>query len=211
MKTNDLITMLANQAGPAPLHLAAKNLWPAGAAGLLVATLLALVCWGFIPLEIWNKNGPWIKLAYAGTLTVAAGWLISRLGKPAASARSSLWAVLLIASCMGMLGLFAYLDTPDSTRHTALMGHSWLACPWNILLLSVPAMACAFRAMRSLAPTQKILSGGACGLFAGAIGAMGYAFSCTEIATPFIAVWYSAGIALSSLLGALLGPKLLNW
>ena len=49
------------------------------------------------------------------------------------------------------------------------------------------------------------------GLLAGALGALVYALHCPEMATPFLAVWYLAGIAIPTALGAVLGPLLLRW
>ena len=43
------------------------------------------------------------------------------------------------------------------------------------------------------------------------LAALAYALACTEPAAPFIAVWYTLGIALCGVLGAALGPKLLRW
>ena len=47
--------------------------------------------------------------------------------------------------------------------------------------------------------------------FAGALGALVYALHCPEMATPFLAVWYVAGMAIPTALGAVLGPRLLRW
>jgi hypothetical protein len=46
---------------------------------------------------------------------------------------------------------------------------------------------------------------------AGALGALGYALSCEESSPAFVAVWYTAGVALVGLLGAALGPRVLRW
>ena len=46
---------------------------------------------------------------------------------------------------------------------------------------------------------------------AGGAGAAVYALHCPELAAPFLAVWYVAGIALPVLVGAAIGPRLLRW
>jgi hypothetical protein len=51
----------------------------------------------------------------------------------------------------------------------------------------------------------------AAGLFAGATGAWIYSFSCNERSLVFVAIWYTLGIMLSGLLGALAGPRVLRW
>jgi hypothetical protein len=48
-------------------------------------------------------------------------------------------------------------------------------------------------------------------LFAGALGAFGYALACDELALPFVAAWYTLGVLLTAGLGALLGPRVLRW
>jgi hypothetical protein len=65
--------------------------------------------------------------------------------------------------------------------------------------------------MRQLAPTRPILAGGCAGLLAGAAGAWVYAFHCNESAAPFMAIWYTLGIAAAGLLGAATGRWVLRW
>ena len=47
--------------------------------------------------------------------------------------------------------------------------------------------------------------------WAGALGAAGYALVCNEDSTAFIALWCSAGIAVTGVLGEALGPRVLRW
>ena len=65
--------------------------------------------------------------------------------------------------------------------------------------------------MRALAPVRLREAGAAVGLAAGGAGAFIYALHCGEDAVPFIAVWYTLGMALSALLGWIIGPLLLRW
>lgn len=211
MKTDDLIAMIANEAGPAPRVSVTHRLIPAGVLGGLTAAAIVVGVLGLIPSTMFAEPGPWIKIGYAGTLAVTGAWLFSRLGKPGASGKQAAFAVIAVISIMAMAGILSYLGTPEAERATALLGHSWLVCPWAILALSLPVMAGTFWAMRGFAPTNLVFAGAACGLFSGATAAVAYALACTEPAAPFIAVWYTLGIALCGLLGAALGPKLLRW
>ena len=68
-----------------------------------------------------------------------------------------------------------------------------------------------FWAMRGLAPTHLRAAGLAAGLTSGAAGAWIYAFHCPESALPFIALWYTAGIAVAGAAGLILAPRLLRW
>jgi hypothetical protein len=211
MKTDSLIEMLARGAGPAPRAVAARRLLPAAGLGLLVSAGLALTVTGPPPPDMLQTPALWMKLAYAGLLAAAAGWLTAKLSRPAAPLAPAQRSLLAVLAAMLLLGLVALLAAPAGERMDTLLGHSWLRCPRNVLALSLPALAAALWAVRGLAPTRPRAAGGAAGLFAGALGAFGYALSCTENSPAFVAVWYTLGIALAGALGAALGPRVLRW
>lgn len=211
MKTDDLIALLSKDSGPAVQVSLARRLVPASVLGGMLAAAIALGLLGLIPASMFLEPGPWIKIGYAGALALSAAWLVARLGRPGASGRQACSAVTGVVVLMTLSGAMSYLATPDSERTAALMGHSWLVCPWAILGLSLPVMAGTFWAIKGLAPTRLVLAGAACGLFSGAVAALAYALACTEPATPFIAIWYTLGMLLSGALGAMLGPKVLAW
>lgn len=211
MKTDDLIDMLARGAGPAPRGVAARRLLPACAAGLLASACLALALIGPIPAAMLATPAPWIKLAYAAALALSAGWLTARLSRPVARVASPVRALVMVFVAMAALGTWALLETPAPARRAALMGASWQVCPLGVLMLSLPALAAALWAARGLAPTRPVAAGCAAGLLAGALGAFGYSLACPEASASFVAVWYSMGMALTGLLGAALGPRVLRW
>jgi len=211
VKTNDLIEVLAAGAGPAPRGVAARRLTPVVALGILASATLALVALGPIPLELFATPAPWVKLGYAGALAGAAAWLAARLGRPVARTQGPVRAVFLVVSVMALLGVLALLSTQAGGRLAAVLGHSWARCPFNVLALSLPALSGALWALRGLAPTRPRAAGLAAGLLAGALGAFGYALSCTELSPAFVAIWHSLGIGLAGALGAVLGPWTLRW
>ena len=100
---------------------------------------------------------------------------------------------------------------PAPERLDLLLGLSWKECPFNIALLSVPGFFAVMWAMRGLAPTQPRLAGAIGGLLAGSVATVAYCLHCPEMGVPFWAVWYLLGMLLPSLVGALLGPRLLRW
>ena len=211
MKTNDLIDLLATGAGPAPRAVAARRLAPAAGLGIVASIAAALLVLGPIPAALLAEPGPWLKLAYAGALAGAGAWLAGRLGRPVPRTGAPLRIAAAVVAAMAGIGLLALAATPADERVATVLGHSWQRCPVAILALSLPALAAAFWALRGLAPTRARAAGAAAGLFAGALGAIGYALACNELSPAFIAVWYSAGIALAGLAGAALGPWLLRW
>ncbi len=211
MKTDDLIQLLARGAGPAPRAVAARRLGPGAALGLLASMALAALWLGWVPMVLFEQVGPWFKLVYAGALALAAAWLVARLGRPLPRTAAPLVAVLAVLAAALLVGLGSWWQTAPAGRLQALMGHSAPRCPWNVLALSLPALAASLWALRGLAPTRPAAAGAAAGLCAGALGAFGYALACTEVALPFVAAWYTLGILMSAGLGALLGPRLLRW
>lgn len=211
MKTETLIDLLARNAGPAPRAVAARRLAPVVLAGALASLLLALAMLGPVPAAMFHTPAPWIKLAYAGAMAAAAGWLTARLARPVARLAGPERAVLGVLAAMGLLGGLAWWASPGEQRWVELLGHSWRTCPFNVLGLSLPALAGGLWAVRGLAPTRPRAAGLAAGLLAGAVGAFGYAFACEEASPAFVAAWYTLGMALTGALGALLGPRMLRW
>lgn len=211
MKTDTLIDMLSRNAGPAPHALAARRLSPAALAGLLASTLAAIIWFGPIPAPMFATAVPWTKMAYAGALALAAGWLTARLSRPAAPLHRPRRVVVAVVVVMAVMGGISLVSEPSGGRVQALLGHSWSSCPWSVLALSLPGLAAALWAVRGLAPTRPRAAGFATGLMAGSVGAFGYSLSCPEASSAFVAVWYSLGIALTGAVGAMLGPRVLRW
>ncbi len=211
MKTQSLIDMLAKGAGPAPRAPVLQRMAPAVALGLLGSALFALMSMGAIPAAMYETPAPWMKLGYGASLALAAGWSTARLSRPVARTQWPLRAVLTVFATMLALGALTLVISAPDQRMAALLGETWLTCPRNVVVLSLPALAGALWAVRGLAPTQLRAAGFNAGLMAGALGAMGYALVCPEVSATFVAVWYSLGILLTGLLGAFLGPRLLRW
>jgi hypothetical protein len=92
-----------------------------------------------------------------------------------------------------------------------VMGHSAMVCPWFIAATSAPLLVALIWAVKGLAPTRLRLAGALAGLTAGGFGALIYCLHCPEVGAPFVAIWYSLGILIPCLVGALAGPRLLRW
>lgn len=211
MKTADLIDALATGAGAAPRAVAARRLAPAMAAGLLLSSALAIMALGLAPAASQLSLALWIKLGYMGTLGLAAAWLTARLSRPAARSGAAWAAIGVVVAIMALVGIGSALSVAPGERAAYALGRTWALCPWAVLVLSLPALAAALWAVRGLAPTRPRVAGGAAGLVAGSVGALGYAFACFEESTAFIALWYTLGIVLTGALGAALGPRMLRW
>ncbi len=212
MKTSELIGMLAAGAGPVVRVDPARRLAPFVAGGVLAAAALSIGLLGLVPVEMFSGAALWTKLAYAGLLAVGGGWLAALLSRPLAPGlHRPLLTLALVLGGMALLALRAWLDAAPDGQAAALFGRTWRRCPATVFAVSLPALAGLLIALRGLAPTRLRAAGGAAGLLAGALGAIGYSLHCPEVSALFVAVWYSLGILATSALGAALGPRVLRW
>jgi hypothetical protein len=183
------------------------------AIGAAISVFLVLALLGPRP-DMHDAMGTamfWLKLAYPLSLALIAGLAAERLARPAASARARIpWLVAPLLFVF-VLGALEFFSAPPAARMPLLMGSSARLCPFFVLSASVPPLAGLVWAMRGLAPTRLREAGAAIGLAAGGAGAFAYAWHCTETGAPFLAVWFTLGIAAATFLGWLLGPRVLRW
>lgn len=211
MKTDQLLDMLARDAGPAPKAVVAKRLLPAVLLGGLTSIVLALSIAGHLPLESFEKGATWLKLGYAVSLVLGAGWLTFRLAHPVSRLRVPQSVVAIAVVAMWLIGALSLLLAPTTQWKGLVFGETWLLCPLKVMIYSLPALAAVLWAVKGLAPTRLRQTGWACGALAGALGAVGYALSCPESSSTFVAIWYTAGIMTTAAIGSLVGPRFLRW
>jgi hypothetical protein len=213
MKTDDLVTMLATGAGAVEADAMIHRYATAIGWGALGATLQMAVLLGVRHDLGQAALDPmfWLKLGYVVCLAAASVLALSRLslpGLPLAGVGTALAVPLLVIATLAVIAL-TRADPAD--RESLLFGTTWTSCPILIATLSVPVFAAVTWAIRGLAPTRPWLAGSAVGLVSGAIGAVVYSLHCREMATPFLATWYSLGVLIPTAIGAMLGPRLLRW
>lgn len=213
MTTNDLIDRLVADLRPTARGAVVRRIAVGTGIGLGVSAILMLVLLGPRQdfLEALSKEAYWLKSAYALLLAGCGFWAVARLSRPTGEGiAAGLLAAALVSTFAG-LALSRLIAAPEASRSELILGKSALVCPWLIALLAAPVLAGLFWGMRGLAPTHLRAAGFAGGLMAGAAGSWIYAFHCPESAIPFIALWYTAGIAIAGGAGLLLGPRLLRW
>ena len=217
MKTDDLIAMLATNAGPAaePLRPGAMPRFTQALGwGAFGATLLMALLLGVRPDIAAAAKTPmfWVKLAFPLSLSWLALLAVTRLARPGVPLGRLPLALAAPVAVIWLMALAQLAGASDAaTREELLYGDSWAECPLNIATLSVPMFVGAFWALRALAPVQPMLAGATAGLLAGAVAASAYALHCPEMAPPFLAIWYVAGILIPAAVGSLIAPKLLRW
>lgn len=212
MKTDELIALLSQDLKPAPRALVGRMLALGLAGGMVLSIALMWAALKPRPDLSIAMTGAifWIKLAYVLAIGALGLWMVERQARAGAEARKPL---LLLAVPVVALVMLAsvQLAAPGADSAALIMGSSWDVCAVLIAMLALPIFVGLLLALRRLAPTRLTWAGAAAGLASGGFGAAVYAFHCPESAAPFIAIWYSLGIALSALIGAAVGRFALRW
>lgn len=211
MKTQELVHLLVND--PLPSKPAAWQL-PL-AVTVTLALTLAMVVWG------WGLHAEWPQLLTSAPFQVKTLWLLAlawsssvllwRLARPAQQIGHSLHGLGVALLAMVVLGVVALWQAEPVDRLPLLIGRSWWSCPLSIALIALPWLAVGLLYLRQMAPTRLVWSGACAGFLAGALATALYSLHCSETSYAFFSVWYLAGIGLSTLLGAVLGPRWLRW
>ncbi len=213
MKTDELVTMLAAGAGAVEAGATARRYTAALGWGAFGATLLMAIALGVRPDLAEAARLPmfWVKLAFPASVAAGALYAAARLSQPGVQLGRVPAALAAPVLAMWLLAALVLATAAAGEREELIYGGSWNDCPLFIALLSLPVFAAAMWAMKGLAPTRLALSGAAVGLLAGSVGALIYALYCTEMAAPFLALWYLLGMLIPTAAGAAIGPRLLRW
>ncbi|WP_454692385.1 DUF1109 domain-containing protein [Achromobacter aloeverae] len=213
MKTDDLISLLANNVAPVDKHAAARRYGVGLLLGALGAIVLTLAVFGMRPDIGVMLHTPlfWAKVAFPALTAAAALRTLLRLSRPGTPVGNAWALTALPLLVLWIAAAAAYGLAPAGERMPMLLGTSWRSCPFAIALLSIPALAGAFWAVKGMAPVRPRGAGAAAGLVAGSIATTAYCLHCPEMGVAFWAVWYVAGMLVPVVIGALLGPRLLRW
>ncbi|MGO4395197.1 NrsF family protein [Variovorax sp. M-6] len=213
MRTEQLIAMLAEDAAPVPRRAVSGRLLVALAIGLPVSFVWMVMAYGvrsdLIQAMFWPMF--WVRLLFGAGIALAGFAVVQRLARPGARVRGAWLGLAAPVLLIWVLALLVLLSAPVGERATLVWGQTWRSCAVDIAVVSLPVFGALLWGLKGLAPTRPALAGAAAGALAGGAGAMVYAFHCPELAAPFIATWYVAGIALPVVAGALIGPRLLRW
>jgi hypothetical protein len=146
-----------------------------------------------------------IGLAVSATVVVFG---VGRIGRDYRWRWLSLAIAPILLLSAALIELFVI---PESQWLPRLVGHNARICLTLIPLLSIAPLGCFLMALRYSAPSNPSSAGGAAGLAASGIAATFYAANCTDDSPLFVATWYSIAIFIVTLIGSLLGWKVLRW
>jgi hypothetical protein len=210
---DDLIARLSDELEPAPKRAVPRRLATGLAAGAILAAMAMLAWLGLRPdlAEAVFGMMYWWKFLYTAAFAGLAFWATTRLARPGGSMRKPMAALFALIVVAGGMGIAQLLIMPPSMSRGLVMGSTALVCPFYIAALAIPIYAATVLVMRRLAPTNLTGAGLAAGLLAGSAAAWVYAFHCDENGMPFLAIWYTIGILIAALGGAVVGRWALRW
>lgn len=213
METDELIHSLSGELAPVPPGAVARRIALGLSVGALGSAAIMLAWLGLRPDLAQAVATPmfWMKFGYSALTGLALAGVLSRLARPAVRAGALALVAGLPLLVVAAMALYRMASAPPPMHHALLMGHSSMVCPWRILVIGLPLLVGAVWAVRGLAPTRLLPAGLVAGGCAGALGAAIYAFACNETSAPFLAIWYTLGMALVAALGATAGSRLLRW
>lgn len=213
MKTEDLVAMLATNVEAVPRKAASRQIGLALAVGLPLSFLLMAAGYGVRSDLSTALTWPmfWVKLLFPACIAVFGFVAVQRLARPGVPLRRAWVGIAAPVLFIWALGLLVLVAAPTDARTTLLLGQTWRSCAFSIAAISAPVFLATLWSLKGLAPTRPAAAGAAAGAMSSGAGAAVYALHCPELAAPFLAVWYVAGMALPVLIGALIGPRLLRW
>jgi hypothetical protein len=94
---------------------------------------------------------------------------------------------------------------------TRLVGDNSKICMTAIPVMSLPLLIAALIGLRHGAPTRPAVSGAIAGMLSAGLAATFYASHCTDDSPLFVATWYSIATAMVTVVGALVGSKVLRF
>jgi hypothetical protein len=210
MKTEALI--LALSADTLPRKTVAQQLARAMPIAVVISIAAFFAFWGPRP-DIWQalESAAVLKTVLPMGFVVMASALAMSLTHP--GARPELRAAALGVFVILVFAAFvlALLNAGVSGLIAALSTSSLLTCLLSIQVLAVPVLVSVFWALSSGAALRPRLTGAVAGAIAGGLAASVYSVYCDKDIILFVVPAYSAAIAFVSIIGALLGSRLLKW
>ena len=218
MKTDDLISLLAQEDAVAksPPSLM-PMLFFAGSIllfGLLLATVFFQESVG-IRADYHEAIGDIFVMIKQIAPLLLLGFLLPFIKKTiypeTKITHKSLLLILPFVALMGGVFAISSSQQPMANWANAMQGETLFKCLIFIPLLSLIVIIAEFIWLRKGAPSRPVMTGFYAGLVAGGMACFVYAFHCIEDDPAFYALWYSAGIFIASMIGAIGGKLFLRW
>jgi hypothetical protein len=213
MNTDRLIEMLSTNLEPVKGGQLGKTLASAIVIGLVAAFGVMLACFGIrSDLATGNYSGALaLKIVFAMSLVSTGAAFLIKSMVPGQQQGHRFALIFLPFFAASAAALAIVVQQPALASGGVIEGAAALLCLFCIPFLAIIPFALLIWALRKGAPTDLRRSGAVAGLVAGAIGATVYSFSCPSDSWLFVFLGYTAAVALCSIVGAQVGPRLLRW
>jgi hypothetical protein len=203
--------------------LAADNAYRARPVGFVLALLLLAAApvsllmffaeLGVRPDVMTAVHNPFFDLKFAVTLALAAAAITValHLSRPEASLRGFVWLFMVPAGLL-IAGISGEMMMPQRLpMMTRMIGSNSKVCMTAVPMMSLPLLAASLIGLRHGATTRPALEGALAGLLSAGLAATIYASHCTDDSPLFVAAWYTLSAALVTVIGALVGSKVLKF
>jgi hypothetical protein len=213
VKTDDLIAMLSTNVDPVDRGQVVRIVSIAilaGGAAALGAVLFTLGARTDLSAVSTLTYLP-LKLVFTIGTLVLTSIALTKLARPGGERTTPVMLAALPFLGIMLLAAISLAAAPSSHWEQMIVGDQWLECLLSIPIIAIVPFAVIIWALRQAAPTDLVRTGALGGMVAGAVSATAYAFHCVDDSLPFVALWYGGTIALCTLAGATLGPRLLRW
>lgn len=213
MNTDQLIESMTKDVPPVRRHSVSLRLAAGIAIGAVGTLFLIALLLGFNPqLDLAMRHYSfWVKWGYTLSLGTCAVVATTRLARPDSGKLGWLWVMAIPVASLSAIGIFEMSRVPPAQWLAMWLGESWSVCSALVFMLSLPIFGGLLWSFRRLAPTRLRAAGATAGLTAGAWAATLYCLHCPEVSAIFVLTWYTLGIGLAALLGAVIGPRLMRW
>lgn len=211
MKTDDLIALMTQDA-PVGLRYG-RALSLAITAGFVFSAGLLVFTVGLRHnmVSVFETARVLFKIVVTLVLAILAARLAMRIGRPGMETRLSARLLIVPALMVAVAVVAELVMLPAGAWWASLIGRNALFCLFFVPVLSLAPLSGLFWALKKGAPQSPAAAGASAGLVAGAIAAAIYAWHCPDDSPLFIATWYTSAIATVTVVGALLGRRLLRW
>lgn len=213
MKTAQLIDQLTADLKPRRRGAAARRLAIGVAVGAACSAALIVLLLG-TPLEAVGLTvipAFTMKLLFAFSIAALGGVLLFASGRPGQTVGPRIYWLVVPPLVVALTAAMELAALPGPLRDDAWLGATWQTCLMSVSLLSLPVLFGTVWGFKLLAPTELRLAGSLAGLTSGATAAVLYALYCPETTATFLVSWYTLGIMVAGLIGAILGPRVLRW
>jgi hypothetical protein len=154
----------------------------------------------------------WWKLTSMGLIAVLGAGVAILSADPVRSPRRGLRWILV---CVVVIFASGWLiDAAGNGLADLVRRLAWtqgLQCVWKMVVLSIPAAVVLGGLVRRGAPTDRSGTALAAGLSSAAWGAFVFVFACPSDDPLYIAVWYTVGCSIVTLLGRAILMRLSRW